>query len=39
MIADCREISVIYDPENTGDNATVNEVCADAENFCYQEVR
>lgn len=39
MIADCREISILYDPDNTGDNATVNQVCYDAEDFCYSEVR
>lgn len=39
MIADCREISVIYDPENTGVNDTVNQVCFDAEDYCYSEVR
>lgn len=39
MIADCRDISVIYDPENTGVNDTVNQVCADAEDYCYSEVR
>lgn len=39
MIADCREISVIYDPENTGVNSTVNEVCDEAESYCYEYVR
>lgn len=28
-----------FDPNNTGINATVNQVCADAENFCSDEVR
>lgn len=39
MIVACREISVISDPENTGVNETVNNVCAEAENFCYEFVR
>ncbi len=33
-IDSCRLVSSIYDPENTGINATVNEICSDAENFC-----
>lgn len=39
MIADCREMSTVYDPENTGANETVNEACSDAENYCYEYVR
>ena len=39
MIADCRQISVVFDPDNTGGNETVNSVCADAENYCYEFVR
>ncbi|RMZ16090.1 hypothetical protein D0862_01388 [Hortaea werneckii] len=39
QIEDCRAISVIYDPENIGINATVNQVCQEAENFCSTEVR
>lgn len=39
QIADCRAISVIYDPENIGINETVNAVCADAEDFCSTYVR
>lgn len=38
-IKDCREISTVYDPMNIGVNATVNDVCYDAEDFCYNEVR
>ena len=39
QIADCRAISTVYDPENLGVNETVNQVCSDAEAFCYDEVR
>lgn len=35
----CRNLSLIYDPENIGINKTVNQICADAENFCYSDVR
>lgn len=39
LIADCQEISAIYDPENTGANESVNEACAEAEKYCYEYVR
>ncbi|KAK2781854.1 hypothetical protein FQN53_000281 [Emmonsiellopsis sp. PD_33] len=39
QINDCRKIAAISDPDNLGINATVNEVCSDAETFCSNEVR
>ncbi|KAI2463189.1 serine carboxypeptidase [Annulohypoxylon bovei var. microspora] len=39
QINDCRALALVYDPENIGINATVNEVCSDAETFCSNEVR
>ncbi|PGH00730.1 hypothetical protein GX51_05611 [Blastomyces parvus] len=39
MVEDCRAISAIYDPDNTGINETVNDICATAENYCSSEVR
>ncbi|KAK4501839.1 hypothetical protein PRZ48_007648 [Zasmidium cellare] len=38
-IYQCRNLSLIYDPENIGINKTVNRICADAEDFCYSDVR
>ncbi|KAI1084335.1 serine carboxypeptidase [Whalleya microplaca] len=35
----CREVALLYDPENIGINETVNEICSDAENFCSNNVR
>lgn len=35
----CREISAVYDPENIGINATVNDICEDAETYCTNNVR
>jgi carboxypeptidase C (cathepsin A) len=35
----CHNASIIYDPENIGINATVNELCQEAESFCNTEVR
>ncbi|EGP84851.1 secreted peptidase S10 [Zymoseptoria tritici IPO323] len=35
----CRNVSIVYDPENTGINATVNDLCQEAESFCNDEVR
>jgi carboxypeptidase C (cathepsin A) len=39
QVARCRELASRFDVNNTGINDTVNEVCADAENFCSSEVR
>jgi carboxypeptidase C (cathepsin A) len=39
QVARCRELASRFDVNNTGTNETVNEVCADAENFCSSEVR
>jgi carboxypeptidase C (cathepsin A) len=39
MIADCRALIPDYDPENVGINATVNQICSDAENYCSDNVR
>ena len=39
QIDDCRALLPEYDPDNIGINATVNQICADAENFCSDEVR
>ncbi|OTA54958.1 serine carboxypeptidase [Hypoxylon sp. EC38] len=39
QINDCRALSVVYDPDNTGVNDTVNKVCSDAETFCSSYVR
>ncbi|EDN07998.1 hypothetical protein HCAG_04508 [Histoplasma mississippiense (nom. inval.)] len=39
MVDDCRAISAVWDPDNTGINDTVNDVCSKAENYCYSEVR
>ncbi|KAI0019811.1 carboxypeptidase S1 [Xylariomycetidae sp. FL0641] len=39
QVTTCRELASAYDPDNVGANATVNRVCADAENFCSSEVR
>ncbi|KKZ61151.1 carboxypeptidase S1 like B [[Emmonsia] crescens] len=39
MVNDCRAVSAISDPENTGINATVNDICSKAENYCSSEVR
>jgi carboxypeptidase C (cathepsin A) len=39
QIEDCRAVSSVSDPENLGVNATVNQVCADAETFCAEILR
>ena len=39
QIANCRAISVVSDPMNIGINATVNQICSDAEDFCSAKVR
>jgi carboxypeptidase C (cathepsin A) len=39
QIIQCRELASRFDVNNTGINGTVNEICADAENFCSSEVR
>ena len=38
-IYNCRNLSLEYDPENRGHNASVNDVCEDAETFCTAYVR
>ncbi len=38
-IADCRALVPEYDPENIGINATVNQICSDAETYCTEHVR
>lgn len=35
----CRAVSAVYDPDNIGLNATVNQVCAAAETFCSDNLR
>lgn len=35
----CRNLSIEYDSENRGHNASVNSVCADAETYCSANVR
>ncbi|KAK5164390.1 uncharacterized protein LTR77_010086 [Saxophila tyrrhenica] len=39
QIADCRALIPEGDPDNLGTNDTVNQVCADAENYCSDNVR
>lgn len=39
QIYHCRNLSLAYDPENIGINATVNQVCEDAETYCTKYVR
>lgn len=39
QIAHCRALSSVYDVNNTGVNATVNNICAAAETFCSDKVR
>lgn len=39
QIADCRALIPEYDPGNIGINATVNQICADAEDYCSTYVR
>ena len=38
QIDDCLAVAQ-FDRNNTGTNDTVNQICSDAENFCYAEVR
>lgn len=35
----CRNASLAFDPENTGINSTVNDICRKAETFCSENVR
>lgn len=35
----CRNASIAFDPENTGINSTVNDICRKAETFCSENVR
>ncbi|RYP76015.1 hypothetical protein DL771_002087 [Monosporascus sp. 5C6A] len=39
QINDCRELAVLYDPDNRGVNETVNDVCYRAETFCTNNIR
>lgn len=39
QIDNCRAVSSVYDPSNIGVNATVNQVCSDAEEYCYLNIR
>ncbi|KAI0971009.1 carboxypeptidase S1 [Xylaria arbuscula] len=39
QVADCIAVAEVYDPENIGINATVNEICQAAETFCTNNVR
>ncbi|KAI0156451.1 carboxypeptidase S1 [Xylariaceae sp. FL1272] len=39
QIVECRALASLYDPDNTGLNATVNENCEAAEMFCSTQVR
>ncbi|KAF2725995.1 carboxypeptidase S1-like protein B [Polychaeton citri CBS 116435] len=39
QINDCRELAGISDPDDLGNNATVNDVCEAAETFCSNYVR
>lgn len=39
QIDDCREVAAVYDPENTGINATVNRICQQAETYCTNTMR
>ena len=38
-INDCRKVSAIFDPDNTGINATVNAICEDAETWCTKYLK
>lgn len=39
QIDDCRAVSTVYDPDNMGINATVNQICSYAEVFCEDSLR
>lgn len=39
QIDDCRVVASAYDPDNIGLNATVNQICADAESYCSNNIR
>ncbi|KAI1821045.1 carboxypeptidase S1 [Xylaria intraflava] len=39
QIEECIAIAAVYDPDNVGTNATVNEICQSAETFCSTRVR
>ncbi|KAK6208507.1 carboxypeptidase s1 [Colletotrichum tabaci] len=39
QINTCREVAVVYDPENVGINATVNRICEAAESYCTRYIR
>lgn len=39
QIYHCRNLSMAYDPENLGLNASVNQACQKAENFCIHHLR
>lgn len=38
MVMECKEQAEKYDPENFGNNAEVNAVCAKADQYCYENV-
>lgn len=35
----CQAVARAYDPDNVGRNATVNQLCTEAETFCSQHLR
>ena len=39
QIYHCRNMSLTYDPENTGHNVSVNKICQVAEDYCTKNVR
>lgn len=39
QINDCRALATEWDPDNRGTNATVNDVCYQAETFCTENIR
>lgn len=39
QIDECQAVASVYDPDNIGTNATVNQICADAETFCSENLR
>jgi carboxypeptidase C (cathepsin A) len=38
QVLDCHEAARVGDPQNLGGNATVNEICAASETFCYSYI-
>lgn len=39
QINECQAVARVYDPDNVGSNATVNQICTEAETFCSQHLR